>query len=65
MKQHGRLRYAIDKALHRFPWQDLPRHDIPNHNPGVDLAAYEADVTATAKANGAPAPSTAPTAVES
>lgn len=65
MKQHGRLRYAIDKALHRFPWQDLPRHDIPNHNPGVDLAAYEADVTAAAEANGAPAPSTTPTGVES
>jgi hypothetical protein len=22
MNRHGRLRYRIDKALHRFPWQD-------------------------------------------
>lgn len=43
MKQHGRLRYQIDKRLGRFPWADLPDHDIPNHNPGtVDVAALEA-----------------------
>jgi hypothetical protein len=35
MKQHGRARYAIDKALGRFDWQELPDHDIPNHNPGM------------------------------
>jgi predicted amidohydrolase len=35
MKTHGRLRYPIDKALHRFPWQEWPDHDIPNHNPGT------------------------------
>ena len=34
MNRHGRLRYRVDKARHRFPWQDLPAHDIPNHVPG-------------------------------
>jgi hypothetical protein len=50
MKQHGRARYAIDKALGRFDWQELPDHDIPNHNPGtLDLTAAE---PTSAQANG-------------
>jgi predicted amidohydrolase len=32
MKNHGRVRYALDKRQGRFPWQDLPAHDIPNYN---------------------------------
>ena len=37
MKNHGRLRYPIDKAMGRFPWQEWPDSDIPNHNPGTDV----------------------------
>jgi predicted amidohydrolase len=35
MKWHGIARYRIAKAAHRFPWQKLTGHDIPNHNPAV------------------------------
>ena len=50
MKQHGRARYAIDKALGRFPWQEWPDHDLPNHNPGmVDVSDAK---QAAAQANG-------------
>jgi ketopantoate reductase len=50
MKNHGRARYAIDKALGRFDWQELPDTDLPNHNPGtVDLTAAE---PTSAQANG-------------
>jgi hypothetical protein len=39
MKNHGRVRYPIDKALNRFGWQDWPDYDLPNHNPGtVDVS---------------------------
>jgi hypothetical protein len=39
MKNHGRVRYPIDKALNRFGWQDWPDSDLPNHNPGtVDVS---------------------------
>jgi predicted amidohydrolase len=50
MKNHGRLRYPIDKAMGRFSWQDLPDHDIPNHNPGalVDVS----DTAPAAQSNG-------------
>ena len=67
MKQHGRLRYKLDKALHRFPWQDLPRHDIANHNPAtIDLAAFEAaaHADATPDGNGVPAPTGSATTAE-
>ena len=48
MKNHGRLRYPIDKALGRFPWQEWPDYDIPNHNPGtVDVSDAKQGVAET------------------
>ena len=51
MKNHGRVRYPIDKAMNRFGWQQLPDADIPNHNPGevVDVT----DAGQSSKTNGA------------
>jgi predicted amidohydrolase len=36
MKLHGRVKYRVDKARHKFPWQDLPYGDLPNYNPAPD-----------------------------
>jgi hypothetical protein len=38
MKLHGRVKYRVDKLLHRFPWQELPQEDLPNFNPTPDPA---------------------------
>ncbi len=62
MKHHGRVRYPIDKALGRFPWQEWPDSDIPNHNPGtvVDVS----DVKQAAQTNGKAAETHAPAEAE-
>jgi predicted amidohydrolase len=64
MKNHGRLRYPIDKALGRFPWQEWPDHDIPNHNPGTVVDVSDAAPAAQANGNGTSAATKAPAEAE-
>ena len=55
MKNHGRLRYPIDKALGRFPWQEWPDHDIANHNPGTVVDVSDAPAAQTNGKHSTPA----------